>query len=118
MSFFRKTTHPRASESPEERARAADQFRTDIAALENDMAESTRALADLTKRAGVVEARAMTAIGAGDDRTARAFLLEYQAYAEKVAAIEADLKVLRAILDECHQFANTLSDSSAPRSQV
>jgi hypothetical protein len=109
MIFFRKRTAPRASDSPEARAHATNQLRADVSALENELTESTRVLAEVESRAAAAEARAMKAIRAGDDRAARASLLELQTYVEKAAAVGADLKVLRCILDECYQFANTLS---------
>jgi phage shock protein A len=111
MAFFRKPTVARASSLPEERARAADQLRADVSALENDFAESTRVLADIETRAAAAETRAMKAIQAGDDEAARNYLVKLQAYAEKAAAVGAELKVLRAILDECDHFAKELSAS-------
>lgn len=111
MTFFRKMIRPRASDSSAERARAADQLRADMSALERDVAESIRVLADIGAGADAAEARAMEAIRAGDDRAARAALVEHRACVDKAAAIEADLKVLQSILDECYQFAKELSDS-------
>jgi hypothetical protein len=57
----------------------------------------------------------MDAIRAGDDRAARASVVEQQAHAEKAAAVEADLKVLRAILDECYEFVNRMANPAPPR---
>lgn len=117
MTFFRKPTVPLPSTSFEERARAAEQLRADMSALESEMTESTQVLADIEARAATAEARAMEAIRAGDDRAARASLLQQQAYVAKAAAVGADLKVLRAILDECYRFANELSDSPPSQPQ-
>jgi hypothetical protein len=75
------------------------------------MADSLRALADIETRAADAEARAMKAIHSGDDRGARTALLEQDANAEKASAIRADLRVLRAILDECYEVAEKMSVS-------
>ena len=53
----------------------------------------------------------MKAIRAGDDWTARASLLEQHALFEKAAALSADVKVLRAILDECRELSPSCSGS-------
>ena len=103
---------PRASTSSAERARAAEQLRADMSALNQEMAESTQALADIEARAATAEGRAMKAIHASDDCAARVALLEQLSYVEKAATLAADLKVLRAILDECHRFASELSESA------
>jgi len=43
----------------------------------------------------------MDAIRVGDDRAARAALVEMLPHAEDAAPLEADLTVLRAMADEC-----------------
>jgi len=113
MIFFRKSLFP--SSAAPARDVTPDRLRADIAELETELAESQRALADLEARAGAAQTRAMEAIRAGDDRTARASLLEQEWHAEKVAAVAADLKVLRAILDECYDFINKMSEDPRAR---
>ena len=115
MRFFRKPSLLSKSTALEKHADAADQLRADIAALEKDMAESMKTLQDLAARAAAAEARAFAAVQAGDDRTARAAVLEWQEHGDKAAAIAADLELLRAILDECHQFVSQLDGHSPPR---
>jgi hypothetical protein len=114
MSFVRKRLFASQSGSSEEPASTADRLQAEIEALEGEMAESMRVLADAQARVAAAEARAIAAVRAGDDSAARAALLATQADAERVALIEADLKVLRAILDECHEFARA-ANSPAPR---
>jgi hypothetical protein len=111
MSFFRKSPRSDAS-APAKRADPADQLRADISALDGEIADSQRALADFEKRTLAAEARAMEAIRIGDDHAARACLVEQQSHAEKAAGINADLKVLRAILTECNDFQLRLGDVS------
>ena len=112
MSFFRKLFTSKAAEPPDDRT-PADRLRAEIAGLETEMAESQRALADLEATMRAVETRAMEALRAGDDLAARAALREMKSPAEKAAALTDDLKVLRAILDECHDFLNTMSEDAA-----
>jgi ElaB/YqjD/DUF883 family membrane-anchored ribosome-binding protein len=116
MSLFRKSPFSRTSRSSDESSNAADQLRSEISALESEMRESMRALADVQATAAAAEARVMEAIRAGDDRAARASLLEQQAHTEKAAVIAADTHVLRAILDECYQFAGKAAHSSVTES--
>jgi hypothetical protein len=117
MSFFRKSRFSSTSRSSNELSDAANQLRLEVSALESELRESMRALADAQATAAAAEARAMKAIRAGDDRAARASLLDQQAHTEKAAVIAADAHVLRAILDECYQFAGkSASYSSATES--
>ena len=85
----------------------AERLREEISELEKEMAESKQALADLETRMRATEARAMDAIHAGADGAARACLLEQQAQVEKAAELAADMKVVRAILDEFYEFTKT-----------
>jgi hypothetical protein len=114
MTFFRKRLFARQSGSSEPSPPAADRLQAEISALEGEFAASRQVLADVQARVAAAGARAMKAIRAGDDSAARAALLDTQADAEKAALIEADLKVLRAILDECRDFVNA-ANSSTPR---
>jgi hypothetical protein len=113
MSLFRKSPFSRTSRSSNDLSDAANQLRLEISALESEMRESMRALADAQATAAAAEARAMEAIRAGDDRAARASLLDLQVHAEKAAVIAADAHVLRAILDECYQFAGKSASYSS-----
>ena len=112
MSIFRRRPHASQSASSHESASPADKLQAEISALEGEMNESIQALEDVQARVAAAEVRAMEAIRAGDDRAARAALLATQADAERAASIAADLKVLRAILDECREFAKAATSST------
>jgi len=114
MSIFRRRPLASESASSNEFVSAADRLQAEMSALEGERTESTQLLANVQARVAAAEARAMKAIRAGDDHTARASLLAMHADAERAALIAADLKVLRAILDECREFA-TAANSPAPR---
>jgi hypothetical protein len=111
----RRPPRLRRSTRPEEIAHTPDQLRAQVSTLETEMAASAQALADLEARAAAAEARAMEAIQVNDDHAARTALLEQQALAEKATAVAADLRVLRAILDECHEFEGRLPGSHSSR---
>jgi hypothetical protein len=113
MSFLRRLSLLRESRSPDEHAHPIDELHEQVSSLETEMAESARTLADLMDRAAEAERRAMDAIRSTDDRAARTALLEHQAFAERAAAVAADLKVLRAILDECYEFESRLLESQS-----
>ncbi len=106
MPFFRKSPLSSRLSEADSPPIPADQLRADMEALEADLAESQRNLAEVEERMRAAEARAIAAVHAGDDPVARTCLLEHEAYSEKAAAIAADVKVMRAILDECHEFIN------------
>jgi len=112
MSIFRRRPLGTAAAS-DESASPADRLQAEISALEGDMNESIQVLADVQARVAAAEVRAMEAIRAGDDRAARASLVAMQADAERAALIAADLKVLRAILDECREFAKAANSSAS-----
>ncbi len=116
MSIFRRRPLATAASS-DESATPADRLQAEISALEGDMNESIQVLDDVQARVAAAEVRAMEAIRAGDDRAARASLVAMQADAEQAALIAADLKVLRAILDECREFAKA-ANSSASRPEM
>ena len=88
--------------------RGAEELRTQIATLEAELADAERSLAALGPQMRAVEASAMNAIRSGKDYEARAFLIEQRSKIEDAAAIEADIKVLRAILDECYDFSRSM----------
>ena len=114
----RRPPRLRRSRRAEELAHTPDQLRAQVSTLETDVAAATQALADLEAGAAAAEGRAMQAIQMNDDRAAHTALVEQQAFAERAAAVAADLSVLRAILDECHEFESRLSESPSPRHQV
>ena len=116
MSIFRRRPLATAASS-DESATPADRLQAEISAIEGDMNESIQVLADVQARVAAAEVRAMEAIRAGDDRAARASLVAMQADAERAALIAADLKVLRAILDECREFAKA-ANASASRPEL
>jgi hypothetical protein len=111
MTDFRKPAASSESRRAEERARSGEQLRVQMSALENETTELTQNLSNLRAFAAAAQDRAMQAIRGGDDCAAREFLMEQGGYLEKAVLIEADLKVLRAILDECYQFVAELSKS-------
>ena len=113
MSIFRRRPRASQSASSDESASPADRLQAEISALEGEMTESIQVLADVQARVAAAEVRAMEAVRAGDDRAARASLVAMQADAERAALIAADLKVLRAILDECREFAKAASSSTS-----
>jgi phage shock protein A len=113
MSFFSNWRSSRAS-APGNSSTPADQLHAEIAALETEMMESQRKLMDLEARSHDVETRAIEAIRSGDDWTARTVLREQHSLAEQAAQLTADLKVLRAILAECHEFVDARSNVSPP----
>ena len=115
MTLFRKLSARRSSASAGNDDPAA-RLRAEISALEADVAASTQTLADLHNEMGAVEAQAMEAIRAGNDRAARDCLVAQQAYAEKAAGIAADLEVLRTILDEYATLMKKAGESAGPGS--
>ena len=96
-------------------ARTPSQLRAQVSAIESEVAASAQALADLEARAEAAEARVTAAIRMNDDRAVYIAALEQEALAEKAAAAAADLRVLLAILDECHEFESRLPESPSPR---
>jgi len=114
MSIFRRLTFSRAS-VPVKNDAPADQLRVEMAALEKELGESQLALANLETKMRELQTRAIEAIRAGDDRAARAGFLEQQSLAENATALAADLRVLRAILDECYDFVNAMAKGPPPR---
>jgi phage shock protein A len=114
MKFLRKWRFSGAPVPPD--PTPTERLRSDIAALEAEIAEANRTLADLEVRMRAAEARAIEAVHVGNDHEARAYLRDHQSHAEKAAALGADVKVLRAILDECYEFADKMSVDLSPRS--
>jgi phage shock protein A len=109
MRFFRKSAAPAPTTND---VSAAAKLRADIDAIERDMADSKRTLTDLEKRAAVAESRAIDAIRAGDDASAKSHLVEHQEIMKKAEAVQADIETLRVMLDEFQQFVKDLPDSS------
>jgi len=95
---------------------AAGELRQQIRELETELVAATRKLADARSRSETIERRAMDAVRAGDDRVARDALVELQPHVEEAALIEADIKVLRALLSECDDFLRHSSGSTEPPS--
>ena len=113
MRFFHKRTASRELSSAAA-ANPAEQLQADIKALEMELAESERRLADLDTKMRSPDARVLKAIRAGDNDRARVALLEQQEEQRDAPVLAADIKVLRAILDECYDFVRTHTDGSAP----
>jgi hypothetical protein len=83
------------------------QLRRELAGLETEIVGVEGRLSEIRARQRVIEQRAMDAIRAGDDRAARAALVEMMPHAEAAAPLEADLTVLRAMADECRRWLAT-----------
>jgi len=86
---------------------ALARLRRELAGLEAEIVGVEGRLSRIRARQRVIEQRAMDAIRAGDDRAARAALVEMLPHAEDAAPLEADLTVLRAMADECRRWLAT-----------
>ncbi|HEX4685126.1 MAG TPA: hypothetical protein VH277_20580 [Gemmatimonadaceae bacterium] len=89
------------------------ELRRQIAELEADLAAARGKRTHVRLTAAAAEQRAMNAIHAGNERAARDALMEQQSYAEEAAGLEADIRVVSALLAECYEFLGGLSCSSA-----
>jgi hypothetical protein len=87
---------------------AAAQLRAELVALETEVAAIEQTSSDIWARAETCEQRAMRAIKAGDDQSARRALMEQQTHVERATPLEADLTVLRALAAECRFALNTV----------
>jgi hypothetical protein len=87
---------------------ALARLRRELAGLEAEIVGVEGRLSRIRARQRVIEQRAMDAIRAGDDRAARAALVEMLPHAEDAAPLEADLTVLRAMADECRRWLATV----------
>lgn len=87
--------------------RALEDLREQRAALEAEIARLEREQTARWARNQPIEERAMEAIRAGDDRSAKMALEQLQA-AEADSLLDADLTVLRALADECRDFLATV----------
>jgi phage shock protein A len=86
---------------------ALQRLRHELTGLEAEIVSVEGRLSEIRARRRVIEQRAMDAIRAGDDRAARAALVEMMPHAEDAAPLEADLTVLRAMADECRRWLAT-----------
>lgn len=86
---------------------ALQRLRRELAGLETEIVGVEGRLSEIRARQHLIEQRAMDAIRAGDDRAARAALVEMMPHAEAAAPLEADLTVLRAMADECRRWLAT-----------
>jgi phage shock protein A len=84
-----------------------------MADLEQQLAVAERTLGDLLSSARSAEQSAMDAIRCGNDQAAREALVEQRTQAERAAAVESDIGVLRGIVDECRDFLAKLPESAA-----
>jgi phage shock protein A len=78
-------------------------LREQAEALDGEIVGVLRRRSDLLGQQSAVAQRAMHAIRMGDDRTAHRVLKDSEALTEALIAIEADLKVLRAMSTECRR---------------
>jgi len=87
-----------------ERARAVDDLRSQLVALETEIARIEQERVELRARNQPTEERTMAAIRTGDEYSAKTALGELQAAAEIETLLDADLTVLRALAAECRDF--------------
>ena len=96
---MRKDAAPKLS--PEaaiaELRRIIDELKTELRGLESKI------VAEQQRMAGP-EARVMRAIRDGNDRLARDSLLDLQGSAESLAALRAEITVVREMITECEAF--------------
>jgi len=90
--------------SRESMTRARTDLQAEADALEAEVVRNRERLAALSATNAAAERRAMEAIQAGRDREARAALLDQTAVVEEAATIEADIRVLTALLAECRVY--------------
>jgi phage shock protein A len=109
--YLGKVTESMNADSPDAHQRevkaALESLHRELAGLEAEIAGVEGRLSDIRARQRMIEQRAMDAIRAGDDRAARAALIEMLPHAEDAAPLEADLTVLRAMADECRRWLAT-----------
>lgn len=89
-------------------------LQSEIAGLEARLAAAEQQVAEIQTAAAVAEQSAIDAVRAGDDRLARSALMKQRDYVEEAERIEADVAVLRALLDESRDFLATLPSSPLP----
>jgi electron transfer flavoprotein alpha subunit len=92
-----------------DKAEAITQLRRATEELEADLASVLNELQTALAQAGALELQAMTAVQRGDDVAARSAILEREPVAAACEQLEADAKVIRAMLAEC---AIVLADQS------
>ena len=94
-----------------DRTEAVVQLRRAAQDLEADLASILDKLQAALAQADALELQAMTAVRRGDDVAARSALLEREPVAAACEQLEADAKVIRAMLAEC---ALVLADEEDP----
>jgi hypothetical protein len=82
----------------------ADELRAMARELEADLALVEAQISATAARMLDVEGRAIAAVKRHDDRSARELLIEQAASAGELEQLDADAKVLRALLDEIREF--------------
>jgi phage shock protein A len=82
---------------------ALAELRQQVQMLDDEIARVAHNLTDLRAQSQAAEDRAMTAVRAGDDRAAKAALMEQYERTERAAALETDLEGLRALASECRR---------------
>ena len=91
----------RAGETPADPVRV---LQAEIAGLEAGIAAAEQQISEIRAAAAATEHSAMEAIRAGDDRLARSALMELRDRVDEAKRMEADVAVLRALLDESRDF--------------
>jgi hypothetical protein len=116
MNLFPRWRPWRSSVAPADRVQVARRLQEQLAALEAELARTSRALAESLLRQAEAERRAFAAVSAGDDRAARRALVEQKTENEQAALLEADRRVLQVLVDECRDALRQTADlsSSAP----
>lgn len=84
--------------------------------LEGDLESVRGRISQIAGRMTETEAQAMAAIKNYDDRSARAALLAQQTLATEMAELDADAKVLRALLAEIQEFLDEHTNQKTPPS--
>lgn len=89
-------------------------LRGQIADLEFELAITLGELRRLRTGAASFEQRAVDALRRCDEASARATLLDRDAFMSEADVLEADVRVLRALLGEFHDFLRQKAPADAP----
>lgn len=93
----------------------ADTLRAIARELEAELEVVRAELSKNEKGAQEHEVRAMAAVKRGDDRSARAALMEMKVFATEMGELGADAHVLQSLLAEIHEFLAQHASSGAAR---
>jgi len=85
-----------------------------MSSIEREIAETTRAVAELEAAALATLGLATRAVHSNDDGALRTHLIGLQGQFEKLEALRGDLTILRELLNTCRAFAKQQS-TETPR---